>query len=83
MSAPVDGAADLDAALLAAHAKQDAGTLIGLYAQAGEAVQAQDADAACFYFTQAFIFALEAGDPRALGLQVRLHALGREDAPPG
>lgn len=80
MSALLQGAADLDAALLAAHARRDAGALIGLYTKAGEA--AQSADAACFYFTQAFIFALEAGDARALSLQARLHALGREDAPP-
>lgn len=76
---PHDAAPDrapLDAALCAAHLRGDGGALVGLYTRAADA--AADADAASFYLTHAYVFALEAGDPRARALHARLCALGRE-----
>jgi hypothetical protein len=76
------GRAALDAALLAAHARGDRAALVGLYADAAEAGAAGPAEAA-FFLTQAFVFALEAGDPRAQVLKARLVSLGADlpDAP--
>jgi hypothetical protein len=70
-------AAGLDARLLAAHASGDRDALVELYARA-----AGDADgiARAFYLTHAYVFALEAGDPRAAGLKARLVALGADTA---
>ena len=70
----------LDADLLAAHAAGDRDRLVSLYAQAADV--AGSADAAGFYLTHAFVFALEAGDARAEGLRARLAATGREAADP-
>jgi hypothetical protein len=67
---------DLDQRLLAAHAREDRGALIGLYALAADG--APDLDAACFFLTHAYVFALERGDPRAPDLHARLKAEGRE-----
>lgn len=66
---------DLDARLLAAHAADDRAALITLYTEAGET--AADEIARSFYLTHAFVFALEAGDPRAAELRARLKAMGR------
>ncbi len=69
---------DLDTALLAAHAANDASELIRLYTMAGDrSEQRQDVDAACFYLTHAFVFALEAGTPEARDLNKRLADQGR------
>jgi hypothetical protein len=68
---------DLDAALLAAHAAGDHAALITLYA---EAAGAATGVAAAFYLTHAYVFALEAGDPRAPDLKARLVARGAETA---
>lgn len=68
---------DLDARLLAAHAADDRATLIALYAEAADT--APDETATGFYLTHAFVFALEAGDPRADALRARLVAMGREE----
>ncbi|KPD10590.1 hypothetical protein [Phaeobacter sp. 11ANDIMAR09] len=69
---------DLDTALLAAHAANDASELIRLYTMAGDrSEQRQDVDAACFYLTHAFVFALEAGAPEARDLNKRLADQGR------
>lgn len=65
----------LNAALLAAHAAGDRGSLIALYAQASDA---STGVASAFYLTHAYIFALEAGDPRAPDLKARLVALGAD-----
>ncbi|MEL6798821.1 MAG: hypothetical protein AAFO80_02990 [Pseudomonadota bacterium] len=71
---------DLDAQLLAAHAADDRGALVRLYAEAGDAAEvAGDRDRAAFYLTHAYVFALEAGDARAEGLHVRLKGWGREE----
>ncbi|SLN60133.1 hypothetical protein [Pseudooctadecabacter jejudonensis] len=66
---------DLNAALLAAHDAGDATTLVGLYTRAADI--AADTDTACFFLTQAYIFALEVGDTRAGALKRRLSAEGR------
>jgi hypothetical protein len=76
---PADRAA-LDAALHVAHAARDTDRLVTLYEAAadGPASGATAADAAPFYLTHAYVFALEAGDPRAARLRARLVAMGRE-----
>ena len=63
--------------MLAAHAAGDKRTLVELYVQAAE--QVDGVDAACFYLTHAYIFALDIGDPRAAALKARLAAHGREE----
>lgn len=68
-----------DAALLAAHAAGDFAALIRLYtAQADSLEKAGDIDAACFYLTQAYVFALHANDAAVPDLNARLVAYGRE-----
>lgn len=66
----------LDAQLIQAHARQDRAALVGLYTAAADS--ANDLDAACFYLTHAYVFALEQGDMRAPDLHSRLKAEGRE-----
>ena len=65
----------LDQALLAAHAADDAATLVHLYTTAGN--QAADIDAACFYLTHAYVYALETDDPTLAVIHARLLAHGR------
>lgn len=65
----------LDAELLKAHAAGDGATLVRLYTQAAD--QAADIDAACFYLTHAYVFALELGLPQAHSLNARLVAHDR------
>ena len=67
---------DLDARLLAAHEANDRATLIALYQQAAE--EAQTIDAACFFLTQAYVFALEVNHPDVQTIRARLRAEGRE-----
>ena len=67
------GASDLDEALLAAHAAGNLAGLVGLYLQAAE--QAPE-DAAPFFMTQAWIFALEVGDARAVQIEAALVEIG-------
>lgn len=69
---------DLDAQLLAAHAAGDMPALITLYTAAAN--QTKDVDAACFYLTHAYVFALECGDTCAPELRARLARHGREPA---
>lgn len=66
----------LEEAILAAHARDDRRALARLYAQAAEGMG--DLDAACFFLTHAYIFALETGAPEAGGLHAKLVAEGRE-----
>jgi hypothetical protein len=61
--------------LLAAHARDDRTALVGLYTEAAD--MAANVDAACFYLTHAYIFALEKGDPASDALYQRLKAEGR------
>ena len=73
---------ELDAALISAHMAGDREALVGLYHRAGLGEQAAgEIDAAAFFFTQAYVFALEAGDARAASLRERLIELGREEEP--
>lgn len=69
---------DLDGKLLAAHDTGDAAALIQLYQQAADA--AATVDAACFYLTHAYVFALEADHPDVDLIRARLVAEGREPA---
>lgn len=69
----------LDAALLAAHAADDKPALVRLYRQAGERRLSEGkTDAGCFYLTQAYIFALDCGDPAWMSLRNLLASYGRE-----
>ena len=61
--------------LLGAHACDDRSALVALYTEAAD--RAEDVDAACFYLTHAYIFALEVGDPASSTLYQRLKAHGR------
>ena len=67
---------DLDAQLLAAHAKGDAAALVTLYRQAAD--QANDPQAAAFYLTHAHVFACEINHPDTDALRQRLIDQGRE-----
>ncbi len=68
----------LDAGLLQAHADHDLPGLIDLYTQAADQAEAAgDINAACFFLTQAFVFALEDGAPEAIPLNQRLVTHGR------
>lgn len=67
---------DLDAQIIAAHAAGDKLGLAGFYADAAK--QAADLDARCFFLTQAYIFALDAGLPLATDLHKSLKEHGRE-----
>lgn len=72
--------ATLDQALLAAHAAGAAELLPGLYARAaGMKADTGDIDAAAFYLTQAYVYALEAGDDAATNHHERLRGWGREE----
>lgn len=64
-----------DTRLLAAHAAGDHAALVKLYARAAD--ETDDLDAACFYLTHAYIFALELGHPDVDRLHERLAAHGR------
>ncbi len=75
-------ARDLDQLLLDAHAADDRTRLAGLYAQAADLSEGRgDIDAACFFLTQAFVFALDEGLPVCRELQLRLYRHGREERP--
>ncbi|MFD3189076.1 hypothetical protein ACFMPD_02235 [Sedimentitalea sp. HM32M-2] len=67
---------DLEARLLAAHARGDRRALVQLYTEAADT--APDPDAAGFYLTHAYVYALEQGDPAAVSLRARLVSAGRE-----
>ena len=71
--------ARLDAEVLDAHARDDRAVLARLYAEAGTREQAAGRiNAACFFWTQAWIFALDQGEDRlARDLEGRLSAAGR------
>ncbi|MBO9447300.1 hypothetical protein [Ruegeria sp. R14_0] len=69
---------ELDRLLLDAHDRNDRADLIRFYTMAAdEREAAQDIDAACFYLTHAFVFALESGALEADTLNQRLVAHGR------
>ena len=66
---------ELNERLLDAHARDDRTALVDLYTQAADAEN--DVDAACFFLTHAFVFALEIGDARADDLRARLQVYNR------
>ena len=66
----------LDEAILSAHASDDRRALVRLYTRAAESLN--DLDAACFFLTHAYVFALETGAPEAGHLHAQLVAQGRE-----
>lgn len=68
---------DLDTRMIDAHEARDLGVLVNLYTEAADKVN--DVDAACFYLTHAYVFALEAGAAQAASLRERLVAQGREE----
>ena len=66
--------------MLSAHARGDGRALVTLYTRAAEeAAAAGNSDAAAFFFTHAYIFALETGRDEATQLHNRLKALGRDE----
>ncbi len=70
----------LDETLLAAHAAQDKSMLVSLYHQAGDhMLDLGNIDAACFYLTHAYIFALDTNDPSAGAIHRILASHGREE----
>lgn len=69
----------LDAALITAHEAGDVAALIQLYTQAADEMEAEGKiDAACFFLTHAYVFALEDGSARSADLHSRLVSYGRE-----
>ncbi|MFD1511240.1 hypothetical protein [Lacimonas salitolerans] len=68
---------DLDHRLLTAHATGDRTALIAWYTEAADT--SPDPDAAWFYLTHAYVFALESGAAEAGPLHARLKAAGREE----
>ncbi|MEL6267158.1 MAG: hypothetical protein AAFR52_16180 [Pseudomonadota bacterium] len=79
-AAAVGGRAALDAALVEAHAAGDTAALARLYAEAAAGAEGVgDGEAAAFYRTHAYVFALESGSPLADGLHAALLAAGREE----
>lgn len=67
---------EIHAQMIAAHESGDTGALIRLYTMAAD--QANSLDAACFFLTHAYVFALEAGAAAASELHARLVSYGRE-----
>lgn len=60
--------AGLDTLILSAHAADDRAALATLYGAAAQAFNAGgDLQSACFFYTQAYVFALESGLPAAEG----------------
>ena len=77
---PQSEPSDLHAKLLAAHSVGDKSALVRLYTEAGETMESSgDIDAACFYLTHAYVFALDIGANEAHKLHGRLKAYGREE----
>ena len=75
-----DARASLDDRLIAAHEACDWPALVELYMQAARSSDsAGDQDAACFYLTHAYVFALQIDDARADELHAELKARGREE----
>lgn len=72
---------DLETRILKAHAAADHRALAALYREAGDLAEASGGvDEACFFYTQAYIFALDAGATRdAAELFAILKRHGRED----
>lgn len=71
----------LDQALLDAHDQNDGAALANIYTQAADRSEAAgNENETCFFLTQAYVFALEAGLPEAAYLNERLVGYGRDVA---
>ncbi|MGB7260886.1 MAG: hypothetical protein WBC68_02345 [Albidovulum sp.] len=69
----------LDQALLTAHTAGDLAALVHLYTQAADDQEAAgNINAACFYLTHAYVFALQSGSTAINDLNRRLCEHGRE-----
>ncbi|WP_412554298.1 hypothetical protein [Shimia sp. MIT1388] len=68
---------DLESRLLAAHSAGDKHALVALYEEAAAATDKPEAKG--FYFTQAYVYALETDHPKAAELHQKLKATGREN----
>ncbi|MCA0870311.1 hypothetical protein LCL97_05720 [Seohaeicola saemankumensis] len=66
---------DLEARLLDAHMQSDKRSLVSLYTEAAH--QAPTPDAAAFFLTQAYVYALETAHEDCSVLNDRLVAMGR------
>ena len=66
----------LQARLLAAHEQDNKSALVDLYTQAASGAASEEA--AGFFLTHAYVFALELGADQAPALRDRLIAMGRE-----
>ena len=71
---------DLHDQMMAAHGAGDTAALVRLYTRAADA--APDEDAACFFLTHAFVFALSMDHSATKDLNGRLVAHGRDHALP-
>jgi len=67
---------ELDCALNAAYEASDGAQIAKLYGAAGDA--SASTDEACFYWVQAYVFALEAGILEAASYRAKLIQHGRE-----
>ncbi|MFY0660141.1 MAG: hypothetical protein JXR15_06570 [Shimia sp.] len=68
---------NLENLLLAAHDADDKVALVLLYEEASAAADTPEAKG--FYLTQALVYALEIGHPKAADLRQKLRATGREN----
>ncbi len=68
---------DLETRLLAAHAAGDTMAQVALYTEAADTAATQNA--AGFFLTQAYIYALELGHEDIATLRARLVDMGREN----
>lgn len=70
--------ANIEKRLVDAIAQKDTATMIECYRRAAAIYEATgDENSAAFFFTNAYVFALEAGSPHANELRGKLIALGR------
>lgn len=66
--------------VLKAHEAGDQATLIDVYHMLGEEeLVAENITSACFLLTQAYVYALESGDARAIEIHEILKSHGREE----
>jgi hypothetical protein len=66
--------------VLQAHEQGDHATLVDVYDMLGrEELAVNEITSACFLLTQAYVYALESGDPRATEIHKILKSHGREE----
>lgn len=76
----VDDFERLNAMVLNAHETGDTKTLVDVYHMLGAQELAENkVDAGCFLLTQAYVYALESGDPRSGEIHQILKDHGREE----